>query len=539
MYKYIKRFIPFLIFLIIFGILAAVVEIYASLKIKDIIDVVTNNQAGDFASLSKQTLIYALLLLPLVIMLTYLRGLFMRKSVLVMKKRYLKGVFSKNINEFNSDNNANYLSTMTNDFDQIEKNYLMPLLDIIDGITTFIAAVVLFSIASPIILLICAGLLVINLFISVLSSKPLNKHNKERSKLFGDYTSYIKEVLSAFHIIKSNNLEDKVRGDFFDKSYKVQQKGYVIDKISSFIFAIQNANFSFTFITLFLIVGYMAIEGAITFGLVVLILNSIEKLIWPVINVSENLPKMFMVKGIIQKMEDSLKNKDDHLETVSFDDFQKIEFKDLSFSYEDNQVLDNINLEFKKGKKYLIIGPSGGGKSTILRLLRKYFYPEVGDILVDNVPLRDIIKEQYFNNIANIDQNIFLFEDTIRNNLTLYRDYSDEEIYDAISKAGLNDFLNSLPGGLDTIIYDNGKNVSGGEKSRLAIARGLINNSKIIFLDEAFASLDSKKAKEIEKSILNLKDVTIINVSHVVFKEHQDLYDKVLVVKDRSVLAKN
>ncbi|MFA7436184.1 MAG: ABC transporter ATP-binding protein, partial [Bacilli bacterium] len=527
MYKYIKRFIPFLIFLIIFGILAAVVEIYASLKIKDIIDVVTNNQAGDFASLSKQTLIYALLLLPLVIMLTYLRGLFMRKSVLVMKKRYLKGVFSKNINEFNSDNNANYLSTMTNDFDQIEKNYLMPLLDIIDGITTFIAAVVLFSIASPIILLICAGLLVINLFISVLSSKPLNKHNKERSKLFGDYTSYIKEVLSAFHIIKSNNLEDKVRGDFFDKSYKVQQKGYVIDKISSFIFAIQNANFSFTFITLFLIVGYMAIEGAITFGLVVLILNSIEKLIWPVINVSENLPKMFMVKGIIQKMEDSLKNKDDHLETVSFDDFQKIEFKDLSFSYEDNQVLDNINLEFKKGKKYLIIGPSGGGKSTILRLLRKYFYPEVGDILVDNVPLRDIIKEQYFNNIANIDQNIFLFEDTIRNNLTLYRDYSDEEIYDAISKAGLNDFLNSLPGGLDTIIYDNGKNVSGGEKSRLAIARGLINNSKIIFLDEAFASLDSKKAKEIEKSILNLKDVTIINVSHVVFKEHQDLYDKV------------
>lgn len=539
MYKYIKRFIPFLIFLIIFGILAAVVEIYASLKIKDIIDVVTNNQAGDFASLSKQTLIYALLLLPLVIMLTYLRGLFMRKSVLVMKKRYLKGVFSKNINEFNSDNNANYLSTMTNDFDQIEKNYLMPLLDIIDGITTFIAAVVLFSIASPIILLICAGLLVINLFISVLSSKPLNKHNKERSKLFGDYTSYIKEVLSAFHIIKSNNLEDKVRGDFFDKSYKVQQKGYVIDKISSFIFAIQNANFSFTFITLFLIVGYMAIEGAITFGLVVLILNSIEKLIWPVINVSENLPKMFMVKGIIQKMEDSLKNKDDHLETVSFDDFQKIEFKDLSFSYEDNQVLDNINLEFKKGKKYLIIGPSGGGKSTILRLLRKYFYPEVGDILVDNVPLRDIIKEQYFNNIANIDQNIFLFEDTIRNNLTLYRDYSDEEIYDAISKAGLNDFLNLLPGGLDTIIYDNGKNVSGGEKSRLAIARGLINNSKIIFLDEAFASLDSKKAKEIEKSILNLKDVTIINVSHVVFKEHQDLYDKVLVVKERSVLAKN
>src|SRR5690606_22315655 len=161
-----------------------------------------------------------------------------------------------------------------------------------------------------------------------------------------------------------------------------------------------------------------------------------------------------------------------------------------------NPVLENINLKLEAKKKYLIIGPSGGGKSTVLKLLRKYHNPTNGEILFDDVSLKDIKKETYFKSISNIEQNIFLFEDTIKNNLTLYKDYSDEEIQDAIRKAGLTDFINSLKDGLDIVIYDNGKNISGGEKSRIAIARGLINKSKIILLDEAFASLDPTRAKE-------------------------------------------
>ncbi|HBP26243.1 MAG TPA: hypothetical protein DD618_04755, partial [Acholeplasmatales bacterium] len=103
--------------------------------------------------------------------------------------------------------------------------------------------------------------------------------------------------------------------------------------------------------------------------------------------------------------------------------------------------------------------------------------------------------------------------------------------------AGLSDFVANLPDGLDSMIYDNGKNISGGERSRLAIARGLINKSDIIFLDEAFANLDAEKAKAIEKSLLDLKGVTIINVSHVVFKDHQQMYDDVLVVKNKNATS--
>jgi len=539
MYKHIKKFIPFLIFLGLFSVVVATIEVILSIQIKNIIDIATNQLSGSFSDEAIKTLILAFVLLPLVVGLAIFRGKFLKKALERYKHNYLNGILKKNINEFNQENNANYISIMTNDFDQIEKNFLVPLIDLIHSLTNLISGIVLFVIISPIILLISFGLVIVNIIISVIASSPLKKHTKERSKLFEDYTGYIKEVLSAFHIIKTNNLEDKVKQDFHEKSKLVQEKGYVIDKISSFIFAIQNANFTITFLALFLIVAFMSIEGFISFGVVVLIINSIEKLVWPIINLSESLPKMFMVGGIVKKLEESLKNKDNYLETVEFNDFEKIKFNNLTFSYEeDNYILNDVNLELESGKKYLIIGPSGGGKSTVLRLLRKYFQPNSGDILIDDVSLRDIKKESYFQLISNIEQNIFLFEDTIRNNLTLYKDYSDEEIYDAIEKAGLTDFINSLPDGLETIIYDNGKNISGGEKSRIAIARGLINKSKIIFLDETFASLDPKKAKAIEKSILALKNVTIINVSHVVFREHQDLYDGIFVVNNQKIIPK-
>lgn len=123
----------------------------------------------------------------------------------------------------------------------------------------------------------------------------------------------------------------------------------------------------------------------------------------------------------------------------------------------------------------------------------------------------------------------------MKNNITLYKDYTGEEINTAIERAGLSDFVKSLPQGLDTIIYDNGKNVSGGEKSRIAIARGLLQKADIIFLDEAFASLDSEIAKEIENTILNLENITVVNVSHVIFKDSKSKYDHIYLVKDRGV----
>lgn len=535
MLKSIKKFIPQLILLTIVMSISAALMIFINVSIRDIIDA---NKDGLTDKYYYQVLIifcFILVSFPVSILFNYLKSLFFKLSLSRMKRKYIQGVFKKNINEFQKDNNSIYVSALTNDYNQIETNFIEPILDLINSIVFFTAGVIMFSIVDPIILFIALGLMVINLIISIFSAKPLNKHNKERSQLFGSYTSYIKEVLSAFHIIKTNNLDEKVRNDYVKKSETIQQKGYVIDRIKTIFFAIQNANFNFIFMGLILVVSFMSIKGDITLGAVVLIIQAAQNIIWPIHNFSESLPKLFSVKSIFKRIEDSLENKNKYEETIDFEGFNNsINLNNLTFGYEDGIVLEDVNINFNKGGKYLIIGPSGGGKSTILKMLRKYFNPTDGEILIDGVPLKDIKKEQYFAQIANIEQNVFLFEDTLRNNLTLYKEYSEEKVNDAIKQAGLTDFVNGLSEGLETMIYDNGKNISGGERSRVAIARGLLNNAQIIFLDEAFANLDATKAKEIEESILALKDVTIINVSHVVFKEHRNLYDNVYVVKNKT-----
>jgi ABC-type multidrug transport system fused ATPase/permease subunit len=535
MLKIVKQYYAIFIVLIVVIALVSSADLLSQLIIKDMIDNKVNGSQEDFKD--KLIIIFILIAVYFPISISYglLKSYIIKKSMTKMKTNYVRKVFSKNINEFQKENNSLYISTLTNDYDQIETNFIEPLLELIYSLINFAAGVVLFVMVNPIILFIALGLIIINLIISILSSKPLNKQNKERSDLFSSYTSYIKEVLSAFHIIKSNNLDDKVRNDYYQKSKQIQHKGYIIDRIKSFVYAIENANFSFTFIGLIFVIGIMSIKGYITFGAAWLIFSSAEKVIWPISNVAEQLPKIFSVKSIFKRIDDSLRNKENYLENESFTGLQNsIAIKNVSFSYDDNIVLKDINIDFKRGGKYLLIGPSGGGKSTILKLLRKYFNPEQGEILIDGICLKDIKKEQYFSHIANIEQNVFIFEDSIKNNLTLYKDYTDEEINVALKKAGLCDYISGLSEGLNTKIYDNGKNVSGGEKSRIAIARGLLNKADIIFLDEAFASLDAQKAKEIEQSILDLNDITVINVSHVIFKEHQCLYDLVVVVKDKT-----
>lgn len=531
MRKSIKKAFPYL--LLAFGVIvcSAILEGYLSIYMMKIVDSTIAGNKDLFKEQAKTLLIIAALLLPTSILSSYTLGLYKKKALVAIKGDYIKEVFDKNINEFQRDNNAKYLSAITNDMNTIEINYINGILEAGRNIIRFILAVAIIAFISPWALAIGLGISILSTLLAVFLGKPLQKHHNQRSELFEGYTSYIKEVLGAFHIIKSNDLSNKVYKDFYGKSKDIQEKGYLIDKIYTYFSAAENFLISTSFLGITAIVIYMSLIGKVTFGGVVLIVNNLEKLIFPIMEFVEWIPKIFSVKTIFIKLEDTLLNQGDYKETLELENFNNsIKIKDLSFSYEDNNVLNNISLELKKGEKYLIIGPSGGGKSTLLKLLRKYFNPNKGAIYIDDNNLMDITKESYFKNISNVEQQVFLFEDTLRNNITLYKEYTEEEINDVIDKSGLKEFVEGLPKGLDTMIYDNGKNISGGERSRVAIARGLLSKSNIIFLDEAFASLDTKVAKEIEETLLDLEDITVINVSHIIFEDTKEKYDGIFKI---------
>ncbi len=198
------------------------------------------------------------------------------------------------------------------------------------------------------------------------------------------------------------------------------------------------------------------------------------------------------------------------------DSFDKsIEINNLSFSYnEEREILKGIDLSINKGEKVAIVGRSGSGKSTLLRLLLRYYDDYDGEILIDGINSKDIKLSSIYEMMSTIQQNVFMFDDSIESNIALYGNYSDEEIDNAILESGLKTLIDSLPNGKNSSVGENGSNLSGGEKQRVSIARALIKNTPIILLDEATTSLDAETSFEIENSLLDIDGLTSLVVTH-------------------------
>ena len=193
------------------------------------------------------------------------------------------------------------------------------------------------------------------------------------------------------------------------------------------------------------------------------------------------------------------------------------EFKNVSFSYNNaNNVLNKLNLRIKENKTYGIVGKSGEGKTTIFNLLCRLYDNQEGSILLDGVDIRELDEESIRNNITIISQNPYIFNLSIKDNLKLVKnDITDEEIKEACHLACLDDFINKLPKGYETVIGEGGVNLSGGQRQRLAIARALVQKTKIILFDEATSALDNETQSQIQKAIDNLKDkYTIVIIAH-------------------------
>lgn len=531
--KYVKA-LPYLLLALAVVAGYSIIDGVTTREMMTLIDYAMSGKLEVLKQKAPELILLASLMVPLGILVAMANNYYKRKSTARLKRDYIKRVFGKNIAEFQKENNAKYLSAITNDFNTLENNLIAGVYTVGNCIAKFLVGVWLLSTVDYRMILLAFLLIAVNIVFSVLTTKPTNKAYKERSDMFDGYTSYIKEVLSAFHIVKNYNLQQKVTDDYYEKSDAIQHKGFLIERMLTFIYASQNFFTNGSIYGVICGVGYMAVVGKITAGGLLIVTDGIQRMMFPLFDLSEALPKIFTTGALIKKIEKTLENSDTYVETVNLPEFKdEIAFDDVQFGYEETEqlTLKDISLKVRKNGKYLIVGPSGGGKSTLLKLFRKYFNPTAGKIYIDGHDMRDVKREQYYKLVANIEQQVFIFEDTVRNNITLYKEYTDQEVNDAIEAAGLTDFVKCLPDGLDTIIYDNGKNISGGERSRIVIARALLSKASILFMDEAFASLDMERAREIEKTILGFKDITVINVSHVIFKDTRALYDRVLTVK--------
>ena len=202
----------------------------------------------------------------------------------------------------------------------------------------------------------------------------------------------------------------------------------------------------------------------------------------------------------------------------------------VSLIFNETKGLNNFSAVFKKGKKYLVVGESGSGKSTLLNIISGMYDEYDGEVMIEDEELKQVERNSLSHLVSLASQEVFLFNDTIRNNITLYREYSDEQIHNVLKQCGLENLIQELPDGLDTLVGENGSNFSGGEKQRINLARAFIRDSKILLLDEVSANLDSVTTDFIERTVLALEGKTVISVAHKMPEKLAELYDEVIRV---------
>lgn len=342
--------------------------------------------------------------------------------------------------------------------------------------------------------------------------------NKEKDRAVAEVSESVRGIreIRALGIRKSmnDNFKNIVRNIYF----KINKQMITERNYNAWIY-ILNCTLEFVIFTtcILLIInktGSFAFFMAMTYY-VYRFMNTIELMM----NLSTSIQKM---KVSIERLSEILDNKlykDEKFGIVSKTDILgNIEFKNITFKYpnEEKEIFEEFNLTIPTGKKVAIVGKSGQGKTTIFNLLLRYFDPDAGVILVDDIPIEDFTEDSLRENIAIIRQEPFIFNKTILENLKIIDPYmSLKKIRNACKLAEIDEYIMSLPNKYDTMIGEGGINLSGGQKQRLAIARALLKNSKIILFDEATSALDNDNQSKIKQAIDNLvKDHTIIIVAH-------------------------
>ena len=505
-----------------------------------IVDIFASGDSDKFLIIT----ISSISLIIVMFLTEYIDGLVMssyiKNTVNYLRTDIFSKIINKDIKDFSLDNSGTYISILYNDLKIIEDNFFNNLFQVISCFISFIISlVVLFSI-SPTIVIFISIFGVLGFIIPNALSKKLVIQKNEYSQNLEQVTSITKDLFSGFEVIKGFNISNKINEIFKTASTNVETSKKKYSILEGIIRGF-SLSFSVTiYLGVLLLGGYLMYKKSITVGTAIIIIQLSTHIVGPVKLSISLINQIRSVAMIADKIEEILEDTHDDFENIKLENFSKsICIENLNFSYtEERKALDNINLTFDKNKKYAIVGESGSGKSTLIKLLMRYYNDYDGKILIDNSNLKNIYSCDLYKNISMIQQNVFMFDDSIKENIRLYSNHDDKDILNACERSGLNKLINKLPHGINSLVGENGNKLSGGEKQRIAIARALINNTQILILDESTSALDNETAYNLENSLLNLENLTLITVTHKLIKNILNRYDEIIVMKNGKIIEK-
>ena len=493
--------------------------------------------AGESGALSFRTLLlisagFVLLCAGLSLLNYALQPRFLERAMRQYKDFAFKKLIGKSISSFRDESAAGYLSALTNDAASIETNYLAQMLAMITKAVTFIGALLLMCRYSLLMTAIAAGLTVLPMIASLLTGNRLQAVESRVSERNGEFTAALSDCLAGFTVVKNFRAEREIFRLFAQSNKALEHEKFTGRRIKTLVGMIGAVTGIFAQLGVFIAGVYLSMKGgSMTPGAVVLFVNLMNFIISPIAELPGLLACRKAALGLVDKLAAALERSSSREGSETLNRLEHgIRLENVSFAYEPGKtVLHGINAEFEAGKAYALVGGSGSGKSTLLNLLMAAETNYSGHILADGIELSDISTESLYGTIAAIQQNVFVFNASIKDNVSMFRDFPKTEMDEAIARAHLGALIRER--GEDYLCGENGSGLSGGEKQRISIARSLLKKSSVLLADEVTAALDAQTAHRVSSDILDLQGITRIVVTHTLEESLLRRYDKIFVLR--------
>ena len=534
MYPFIKPFIGLAVLATLCALPLAGIKAYQAYFVKDVIDGIFKPDATEAYALQLGGILVGLALLnyPFRFMHFYGMRMVVDRATCDIRKAIYKKFQNLSAKYYSDAKQGNLLSVMINDTHVFAEAFMHGL----DIIREPITAVLLLSVAfyhDWKLTLIIFTVLPFFLVIFNVTGKRIRRYISKAQGETANMTHHAAEGLVGQKIIKAFNLQN-----YMVKRFEVAQNEFLSHKQKSnsaeeHSHPMVETVGAFAFATVIVIAFYRQRDGGLTVGEFISFIGALAMFMDPVRRFSKANTKLNQARAAAERIFKLLNEKEETDEgTIEFKDFKdSIEFKNVTFSYGKGDVIKNFNLTIKKGEKVALVGLSGSGKSTLISLILRLYEIEHGEILIDGRNIKEYTLSSIRDAFALVSQDVFLFNDSVKENLMAGETYTDEQVKHALEVSYASEYVYNLPEGLNTQIGDRGLRLSGGQSQRLTIARAFLRDCPILLFDEATSALDNESEKVVQKALDKVAShKTVVAVAHRLSTIQN--YDRIIVMKD-------
>ena len=453
------------------------------------------------------------------------------------REKMVANLLNLDMDFFNEFRTGELISRTTNDIDRIRSIVSSMIPELTREFITIIGLLCVVIYQSPKLAFFALVVMPVAIYPISRLAKRMKKISKQSQEKTSDITSALSEIFTNIEIIKANNAQEYEHSRFVDENNKFFRLNLKSVKIEQLVSPLMETIGSIGVAAVIIIGGKDVINGNINMGAFFSFLTALFMLYTPlkrIVNIYNKMQdaiaaseRTFFLMDKVSQIKDGEKELNEEIKLIKFND--------VRLSYGDKEVLKGINLEANKSEFIALVGSSGGGKSSLMNLLMRFYDVNDGEILINGINLKDIKIRSLRQNIGLVTQRVYIFNDTVAKNVAYGREFNEDAVINALKLANAYEFVSKLDNGINTILNEFGTNLSGGQRQRIAIARALYQNPQILIFDEATSALDNESEKEITKAINNLRSKKIIFVIAHRLSTVENA-DKIAVLSDGKII---